>query len=69
MEHRHRSIMTSHFGRTKRFGVIVVTGNGNGLAGFATAASGDSRSCLKTARNKAGQRLMYFERYDGHTGK
>ncbi|XP_076666179.1 mitochondrial ribosomal protein S5 [Andrena cerasifolii] len=67
LEHKHRSVMTSHFGRTKRYGVIVVTGNGNGLAGFATATGGESKSCLKTAKNKAGQRLMYFERYDGHT--
>lgn len=60
--------MTSIMGRVKRFSAIVVTGNGNGLAGFATAAAQEGRSCMKTAKNKAGKRLMYIERYENHTG-
>ncbi|XP_053986511.1 28S ribosomal protein S5, mitochondrial [Hylaeus volcanicus] len=66
--HFHQcAIMTGMFGRKKRVIVYAVTGNGKGLAGFATALRGDNKGALTLARNKAGQRLMYFERYDDHT--
>ncbi|KZC06334.1 Putative 28S ribosomal protein S5, mitochondrial [Dufourea novaeangliae] len=61
------SIMTSHFGRSKRTRCTVVTGNQNGLVGFASAQGSDIRSCITHARNKAGRNILYFERYEDHT--
>jgi len=45
---------------------FVITGNGNGLTGFALSKA---KTSLKTAKNRAGQRLMYIPRYKEHTGK
>ncbi|XP_025269010.1 28S ribosomal protein S5, mitochondrial-like [Camponotus floridanus] len=41
-----------------------VTGNGNGLAGFALSKA---KASLKTIKNRAGQRLMYIPTYKEHT--
>jgi len=61
--------MTGNLGRKTRISTFVVTGNGNGLAGFAIAKAPVARATLKTAKNRAGQRLMYIPRYKEHTGK
>ncbi|XP_076235168.1 mitochondrial ribosomal protein S5 [Calliopsis andreniformis] len=62
-----KHIMSSNMGRVKRYAIIAVTGNGNGLAGFASTSGPEARTSLTLVKNKAGQRLMYFERYDNHT--
>lgn len=61
--------MTSTMGRSKRCSVIVVTGNGKGLAGFSQVTGHEFKSAINTAKNRAGRRLIYFERYNEHTGK
>jgi small subunit ribosomal protein S5 len=59
--------MKSNSGRYRRISVVAVTGNKNGLAGFALGKAADSRAALKRAKNRAGQKLMYIERYNNHT--
>lgn len=61
--------MTGNLGRQTRTSAFVVTGNGNGLAGFAITKTSTAPAALKTAKNRAGQRLMYIPRYKEHTGK
>lgn len=61
--------MTGNLGRKSRVNVLVVTGNGNGLAGFSIAKAPMSKAALAKAKNRAGQRLMYIPRYKEHTGK
>lgn len=60
--------MTS-LGRKVTINAFVVTGNGNGLAGFALGKASELKAALKTAKNRAGQRLLYIPRYKEHTGK
>lgn len=50
-------------------GVQVVTGNGQGLAGFGLGKAKEAPAALRKAKNRAGQKLMHFEIYDGHTSK
>jgi small subunit ribosomal protein S5 len=59
--------MKANFGKTKRICVLTVTGNRNGLAGFAIGKAKDARTALKKSKNKAGQRLRYIELDSGHT--
>lgn len=54
--------MKGNLGRKRRLSAFVVTGNGNGLGGFATGKAIDSRAVLRKARNRAGQKLMYIKR-------
>lgn len=61
--------MTGNLGRKVRVSTFVVTGNGNGLAGFALSKASVIKASMKTAKNRAGQRLMYIPRYKEHTGK
>lgn len=58
--------MKGNLGRKRRLSAFVVTGNGKGLAGFATGKAVDSRAVLRKAKNRAGQKLMYIEVCDGH---
>lgn len=59
--------MKANAGRYRRISVVAVTGNKNGLAGFALGKAVDSKAALRRAKNRAGQKLMYIERYDSHT--
>ncbi len=47
---------------------FVITGNGNGLAGFGLGKAQMGTAALRKAKNRAGQKLMYVERYNNHTG-
>lgn len=58
--------MKGNLGRKRRLSSFVVTGNGKGLAGFASAKAVDSKAVLRKARNRAGQKLMYIEVCEGH---
>nr|CAD7454150.1 unnamed protein product [Timema tahoe] len=60
--------MKGNHGRKRRLSVLVVTGNSRGLAGFALGKAVDTRAALRKAKNRAGQKLMYIERYNEHTG-
>lgn len=59
--------MKGNFGRTRRISVMAVTGNGNGLAGFALAKSPEIKAALRKVKNRAGQKLMHINIFDGHT--
>ncbi|EFN83347.1 28S ribosomal protein S5, mitochondrial [Harpegnathos saltator] len=67
LESKMVSCMTSNLGCKNRISAFVVTGNRNGLAGFALAKASVSKAALKTAKNRAGQKLMYIPRYKDHT--
>lgn len=60
--------MTNNMGRVRVFSCFAVTGNGNGLAGFALKKSGDSKTALSKVKNRAGTKVIYIERYNDHTG-
>lgn len=59
--------MSGVLGRTKRMHTLVVTGNGNGLAGFSTAIGNDGKSVIRRAKNRAAQALVSVPRYENHT--
>ena len=63
------SVMTSTMGRSKRVRSMVITGNRKGLAGFAVVTGREFKPALNSAKNRAGLRLMYIERYNEHTGR
>lgn len=60
--------MTGNLGRKRSISAFVVTGNGRGLAGFALGKAIDGKTSSVTAKNRAGQKLMFIERYNEHTG-
>lgn len=60
--------MTGNLGRKRRISSFVVTGNGQGLAGFALGKAVEGKGALITSKNRAGQKLMFIERYNDHTG-
>ncbi|XP_076306296.1 mitochondrial ribosomal protein S5 [Tachypleus tridentatus] len=59
--------MKANFGRTRRMSVLCVTGNKNGLAGFALGKSPEGPAALRKAKNRAAQKLRYIERFENHT--
>lgn len=59
--------MKGNFGRTRRVSAIVITGNGNGLAGFAIGKSVDPKAAMRKAKNRAGQKLMHIQIFRNHT--
>lgn len=61
--------MTAVFGRKRRMSIFAVTGNGNGLAGFALSKATTVQDAIRKVKNKAGQRLLYVHRYNDHTGE
>lgn len=60
-------IMKGNLGRTRRFSVLSVTGNGKGLAGFSLCKGSEVRSALRKSKNRAGQKLMHVQLCDNHT--
>ncbi|XP_017757508.1 PREDICTED: 28S ribosomal protein S5, mitochondrial [Eufriesea mexicana] len=67
IQNKYVTIMSSTLGRVKRHRTFVITGNRNGLAGFASVTKHDLKGSISAAKNKAGQRLIYIERYNDHT--
>ncbi|KAI4486209.1 hypothetical protein M0802_012470 [Mischocyttarus mexicanus] len=61
------STMTGNLGRKNRISAMVVTGNGNGLAGYAVAKAKESKQALAVAKRKAGYKIVYINRYNDHT--
>ncbi|XP_041761508.1 28S ribosomal protein S5, mitochondrial [Anopheles merus] len=59
--------MKGNHGRKRRVSAMVVTGNGNGLAGFGFGKAIEGRAALRQAKNRAGQKLMHFDLCNGHT--
>ncbi|CAH2094706.1 unnamed protein product [Euphydryas editha] len=60
-------IMKGNLGRTRNYQAMVVTGNGQGLAGFGIGKAKEAPAALRKAKNRAGKKLMNFEIYNGHT--
>ncbi|KAF0540335.1 ribosomal protein S5 domain 2-like protein [Gigaspora margarita] len=54
-------------GRVVSMYVLVVVGNGNGVAGFGEGKHEESPTAIKKATNQAIKNLRYFERYDDRT--
>ncbi|XP_046426070.1 28S ribosomal protein S5, mitochondrial [Neodiprion fabricii] len=59
--------MSANMGRKRRMSVFVVTGNRNGLAGFALGKAVEGKAAVKNAKNRAGQRLLHVNIYNNHT--
>ncbi|CAG0894284.1 unnamed protein product [Darwinula stevensoni] len=59
--------MTGNMGRRARFSVFVVTGNQKGLAGFAVGKAPNLMAAVRKAKNRAGQKLMFLDLFEGHT--
>ncbi|XP_072929776.1 small ribosomal subunit protein uS5m [Epargyreus clarus] len=60
-------LMKGTLGRTRNYQAMVVTGNGQGLAGFGLGTAKEASAALRKAKNRAGKKLMHFEIYNGHT--
>ncbi|XP_047537274.1 28S ribosomal protein S5, mitochondrial [Vanessa atalanta] len=60
-------IMKGSLGRTRNYQAMVVTGNGQGLAGFGIGKAKEAPAALRKAKNRAGKKLMNFDIYNGHT--
>lgn len=67
LEMKQVFIMKGNLGRKRRLSCFVVTGNGNGLAGFALGKAVENRAAVRKAKNRAGQKLMHIDLCDGHT--
>ncbi|EGI69854.1 28S ribosomal protein S5, mitochondrial [Acromyrmex echinatior] len=67
LESKLISHMTGNLGRKSRISIFVITGNGNGVAGFALAKAPVQKAAIKTAKHRASQRLMYISRCKEHT--
>lgn len=59
--------MKGNFGRKRRVSATVVTGNRNGLAGFAMGKGVEPMTALRKARNRSGQKLMHIKIFRNHT--
>lgn len=59
--------MKGGFGKTKRFQALCVTGNKQGLVGFATGTSKEAKMALNRARSKAAQRMRFVDLFENHT--
>ncbi|CAH4038068.1 28S ribosomal protein S5, mitochondrial [Pieris brassicae] len=60
-------IMKGTLGRTRNYQAMVVTGNGQGLAGFGLGRAKEATAALRKAKNRAGKKLMHFDIYNNHT--
>nr|CAG4643955.1 EOG090X0689 [Lepidurus arcticus] len=59
--------MKANFGRKRRMSAFVITGNGQGLGGFAVGKAPMGTAATRKAKNRAAQKLIYIERYREHT--
>ncbi|XP_043067770.1 small ribosomal subunit protein uS5m [Drosophila bipectinata] len=67
LENKIVFIMKGNMGRKRRYSVLSVTGNGNGLAGFATAKAPEVRTALRKSKNRAGQKLININLCENRT--
>ncbi|KAH8294788.1 hypothetical protein KR018_002863, partial [Drosophila ironensis] len=67
LENKIVFIMKGNMGRKRRYSVLSVTGNGNGLAGFATVKAPEVRTALRKSKNRAGQKLISIDLCDNRT--
>ncbi|XP_017118799.2 28S ribosomal protein S5, mitochondrial isoform X1 [Drosophila elegans] len=67
LENKIVFIMKGNMGRKRRYSVLSVTGNGKGLAGFATAKAPEVRTALRKSKNRAGQKLININLCENRT--
>ncbi|XP_067617165.1 small ribosomal subunit protein uS5m [Eurosta solidaginis] len=67
LENKIVFIMKGNMGRKRRYSVMSITGNGEGLAGFAIAKAPEVRTALRKSKNRAAQKVMKIELCDNHT--
>ncbi|CAG7645674.1 unnamed protein product [Allacma fusca] len=67
MEMKTVTTLDGNLGKIRTFSCCTITGNKNGLAGVGLGKAGDGRSAMKRSKNRAGQKLVYIQRYNGHT--
>ncbi|ENN80051.1 hypothetical protein HUJ04_004571 [Dendroctonus ponderosae] len=60
-------IMKGNFGRKRRLSAFVVTGNKQGLGGFAMGKALEGRVALRKAKNRSAQKLMHIRLFENHT--
>ncbi|KAL3288524.1 hypothetical protein HHI36_002965 [Cryptolaemus montrouzieri] len=59
--------MKGNYGRKRRVSVLSVTGNKNGLAGFANGKGLEPRTAMRKSKNRAGQKLIHIKLFNNHT--
>lgn len=64
---RTMTIMTGNFGRVRRFISMAVTGNGNGIVGFAMCDGGEAKTVIRQARNRAALHLLSVKVFENRT--
>ncbi|XP_068152841.1 small ribosomal subunit protein uS5m [Drosophila tropicalis] len=67
LENKIVFIMKGNMGRKRRYSVLSVTGNGNGLAGFSVAKAPEVRTALRKSKNRAGQKLINIDLCENRT--
>lgn len=67
LENKIVFIMKGNMGRKRRYSVMSVTGNKNGLAGFSTSKAPEVRTALRKSKNRAGQKLISIDLYENRT--
>ncbi|OAF64945.1 28S ribosomal protein S5, mitochondrial [Intoshia linei] len=59
--------MSGTLGRKPSFKALVAIGNGNGIGGFSTATASTPFTSMVQARDRAGKKLQYIQRFNEHT--
>lgn len=67
LENKIVFIMKGNMGRKRRYSVLSITGNKEGLAGFAVAKAPEVRTALRKSKNRAAQKVIKIELCDNHT--
>jgi small subunit ribosomal protein S5 len=67
MEMKTVATQDGNLGKIRTFSCCSVTGNKNGLVGVGLGKSGDGKAAMKRSKNRAGQKLVYIQRYNNHT--
>lgn len=67
LENKIVFIMKGNMGRKRRYSVFSITGNKQGLAGFAVAKAPEVRTALRKSKNRAAQKAIKIELCDQHT--
>lgn len=67
LEMKQVANMTGTVGRRRRFSVLAVTGNRNGLMGLSLSKAIDSRVAMRRAKDRSIKKLRYVERFENRT--
>lgn len=59
--------MTATYGRKRQHSVLVVTGNKQGLGGFALGKALEPKTAIRKAKNRAGQKMLNVHLFRNHT--